>query len=147
MKFIIKKYLDDALKVLFKFVEKLILSIMSRIIILILMHIFADFFLQGSKLSKLKALKMPFLLEHVGIYTAVFLILSPLILGLTILQGIIFSLLNGSIHLLIDSITGKYKLKYIETDESKYITTVAIDHTLHVIILISSYMLLFPKAY
>ena len=120
---------------------------MSRIIILLLMHVFGDFFLQGSKLSKLKALKMPYLLEHVGIYTGVFLILSPLILGLTILQGIAFSLLNGSIHLLIDSITGKYKMKYIETDESKYITTVAIDHTLHLIILIGSYMLLFPKAY
>jgi len=120
---------------------------MSRIIILILMHVFGDFFLQGNKLSKLKALNMPYLLEHVGIYTGVFLILSPLILGLTILQGIAFSLLNGITHLLIDSITGKYKLKYIETDESKYITTVVIDHTLHVSILIASYMLLFPKAY
>ena len=120
---------------------------MSRIIILVLMHVFGDFFLQGNKLSKLKALKMPFLLEHVGIYTGIFLILSPLILGLTILQGILFSLLNGSLHLLIDSITGKYKLKYIETDEKKYIITVAIDHTLHIVILIASYMLLFPKAY
>ena len=120
---------------------------MSRIIILVLMHVFGDFFLQGIKLSKLKALKIPYLLKHVGIYTMAFLILSPLILGLTILQGIAFSLLNGSIHLLIDSITGKYKMKYIETDESKYITIVVIDHTLHIVILIASYMLLFPKAY
>jgi len=119
---------------------------MSRIIILILMHAFGDFFLQGNKLRRLKALKMPYLLEHVGIYTGLFLILSPMILGLTILQGIAFSLLNGSIHFLIDYITGKYKLKYIETDESKYIITVGIDHTLHIIILIASYMLLFPYA-
>ena len=110
------------------------------------MHAFGDFFLQGSKLSRLKALKMPYLLEHVGIYTGLFLILSPMILGLTILQGVAFSLLNGSIHFLIDYITGKYKLKYIETNESKYIMTVGIDHTLHIIILIVSYMLLFPYA-
>lgn len=120
---------------------------MSRIIILILMHIFGDFFLQGNKLSKLKALKMPYLLKHVGIYTGIFIILSPIILGLTILQGLVFSLINGFTHLLIDSITGKYKFKYIETDESKYITTVAIDQTLHIIILIVSYVLLFPKAF
>ena len=110
------------------------------------MHAFGDFFLQGNKLRRLKALKMPYLLEHVGIYTGLFIILSPIILGLTILQGIAFSLLNGSVHLLIDYITGKYKLKYIETDESKYIITVGIDHILHIIILIASYMLLFPAA-
>jgi hypothetical protein len=110
------------------------------------MHAFGDFFLQGSKLSRLKALKMPYLFEHVGIYTGLFVVLSPIILGLTILQGIAFSLLNGSFHLLIDYITGKYKMKYIETDESKYLTTIGIDHTLHIIILIGSYMILFPNA-
>lgn len=110
------------------------------------MHAFGDFFLQGSKLSRLKTLKMPYLLKHVGIYTSLFIILSPFILGLTILQGIAYSLLNGTIHLLIDYITGKYKLKYIDTVESKYITTIGIDHTLHIIILIASYMILFPNA-
>jgi len=119
---------------------------MSRIIILILMHAVGDFFLQGSKLSKLKALKLNFLLEHVGIYTGLFIILSPLILGLTLLQGLAFSLLNGSLHLLIDYFTGKYKLKYFDNDESKYISTIGIDHTLHIIILIASYIYLFPNA-
>jgi len=119
---------------------------MSRIIILILMHAVGDFFLQGSKLSKLKALKLPYLLEHVGIYTGLFIILSPLILGLTILQGLAFSLLNGSLHLIIDYFTGEYKLKYIDVDESKYISTIGIDHTLHIIILIASYIYLFPNA-
>ena len=110
------------------------------------MHAVGDFFLQGSKLSKLKALKLPYLLEHVGIYTGLFIILSPLILGLTILQGLAFSLLNGSLHLLIDYFTGKYKLKYFDNDESKYISTIGIDHTLHIIILIASYIYLFPNA-
>ena len=119
---------------------------MGRIIILILMHAVGDFFLQGSKLSRRKALKLPFLLEHVGIYTGLFIVLSPVILGLTILQGIAFSLLNGGLHFVIDYYTGKFKLKYIDTDESKYIVTVVIDHTLHIIILITSYAILFPTA-
>jgi len=119
---------------------------MGRIIILILMHAVGDFFLQGSKLSKLKALKFPYLFKHVGIYTGLFIILSPIILGLTFLQGLVFSLLNGSLHLIIDYFTGKYKLKYYETNESKYLTVVGIDHTLHLIILIGSYMLFYPAA-
>jgi len=119
---------------------------MSKIIILILMHAVGDFFLQGSKLSRLKALKIPYLLEHVGIYTGLFIVLSPVILGLTFLQGLAYSLLNGSLHFGIDYVTGKYKLKYFDTDESKYLTVVGIDHTLHLMILIVSYVILFPNA-
>jgi hypothetical protein len=110
------------------------------------MHAVGDFFLQGSKLSRLKALKLPYLAEHVGIYTGLFIILSPVILGLTFLQGLVFSLLNGSLHFIIDYFTGKYKLKYYETNESKYLATIGIDHSLHLIILIGSYMLLYPTA-
>jgi hypothetical protein len=119
---------------------------MGRIIILILMHAVGDFFLQGSRISKLKALKLPYLVEHVGIYTLLFIILSPIILGLTFLQGLVFSLLNGSFHFIIDYFTGKSKAKYININESKYLATIGIDHTLHLIILIGSYMLLYPEA-
>ena len=119
---------------------------MVRIIIIILIHVIADFFLQGSKLSKLKALKLPYLFEHVGIYTLMFLILSPILLGMTIVEGIIFSLLNGVLHLIIDYFTGRFKTKYFEEDEAKYLTTIGVDHTLHLLILISSYIYLFPDA-
>jgi hypothetical protein len=104
------------------------------------------FFLQGSKLSKLKALKLPYLFEHVGIYTLMFLVLSPILLGMTIVEGIIFSLLNEVLHLLIDYFTGRFKTKYFEKDESKYLTAIGVDHTLHLIILISTYIYLFPDA-
>ncbi len=120
---------------------------MGRIIILLLMHIVGDFFLQGSKLSRFKALKIPLLLEHVGIYTGLFIVLSPVILGLTILQGFAFSLLNGALHLVIDYFTGKFKVKYFDTNESKYIATIGIDYTLHIMILIVSYVYLFPTAF
>ena len=119
---------------------------MTRIIILILMHTIADFFLQGSKLSRLKAIKSPYLFEHVGIYTLLFVVLSPLVLGLTIVQGLIFSFLNGFLHLVIDYFTGKFKTKYIDTDESKYIATIGLDHSLHLVLLIGSYIYLYPNA-
>jgi len=118
---------------------------MSRIIILILMHAVGDFFFQGKKMSKLKALKLPYLLEHTGIYTLLFLVLSPLILGLTIIQALIFSLINGVLHFIIDYYTGKLKVKYYGVDESKYITTIGLDHTIHLILLIGSYMYFFPE--
>ena len=119
---------------------------MVRIIILIIMHAIGDFFLQGSKLSSLKALKMNALLEHVGIYTLVFIALSPLVLGLTFLQGVFFSLLNGSLHLGIDYFTGKLKHKYLNTSESKYIAVIGIDNTLHILILVATYIYLFPDS-
>jgi hypothetical protein len=119
---------------------------MVRIILIILLHTIGDFFLQGSKLSRLKAIKVPYLFEHVGIYTLLFIVMSPLLLGMSILQGIAFSLLNGALHFIIDYFTGKFKTKYHDTDESRYIAAVGIDHTLHVIILILSYIYLFPDA-
>lgn len=119
---------------------------MGRIIILILMHTIGDFFFQGSKLSRLKAIKVSSLFEHVGIYTTFFLVLSPVLLGLTILQGVVFSLSNGALHLVIDYFTGKLKTKYFESSESKYMATVGLDHTLHLLILIGSFVYFFPEA-
>jgi len=119
---------------------------MARILLLILIHTLADYFLQGKKLSRMKAFKPPYLFAHVGTYTLLFIILSPILLGLTFTQGLIFSLINGSFHLVIDYITGKYKLKFFNTDDTKYYITSGLDHVLHLIILIASYVLLYPDA-
>ena len=120
---------------------------MGRIIILLLMHALGDFFLQSNRLSKIKAFRISSMLEHVGIYTGVFIVLSPIILGLTIVQGLYFSILNGFLHLVVDYFISKGKLKYTDTSESKYILLIFIDHILHISILIVSYVYLFPAAY
>jgi len=120
---------------------------MIRIVILVLMHAAGDFLLQGSGLSKLKASKIVYLLIHVGIYTAFFIVLSPVLLGLTMKQGLIFSLINGSLHLIIDFITGKLKSMYWEKNEAKYIIVISFDHFFHILILIATYVLLFPEAF
>jgi Protein of unknown function (DUF3307). len=121
---------------------------MYRIIILVVLHIFADYFIQGNKIVRLKALKISYLLEHVAIYTVLFILLSPLLLGLKPLQALMFSLINGVIHFAIDYKTGKLKLKYLDDAEPdyKYLSTVFVDHALHIIILILTYRYLFPDA-
>ncbi|NDP22785.1 MAG: DUF3307 domain-containing protein [Paludibacter sp.] len=119
---------------------------MGRIIVILLIHVIGDYFFQGSKMSKLKASKFLYLFEHVAIYTLFFIVLSPILLGLTILEGLIFSLINGVLHLIIDFFIGKYKAKYYLTNESKYIETIGLDHTLHIMILIATYIYIFPHA-
>ena len=119
---------------------------MGRIFLLILVHTFADFFLQGRKLSILKSIKLPYLIEHVSIYTLVFIILSPIVLGLRPLQGLLFSLINGVLHLSVDYITGKFKLQYRLVDENKYLQVIGLDHTVHIIILIFTYVYFFHGA-
>ena len=119
---------------------------MGRILILIVIHIFADFFLQGSKMSKLKMIKLPYLIEHVGIYTFVFIVLSPLFLGLSLLQGLVFSLINGFLHFVVDFISGRLKTKYLYVTNYKYVLVSAFDQCSHLTILILTYIYLYPNA-
>lgn len=120
---------------------------MIRIVFLIIMHAVGDFLLQGSSLSKLKASKINYLFAHAGIYTVFFILLSPILLGLSFIQGLIFSLINGCLHFLIDFFTSKLKSFFWEKSESKYIATISLDHLIHILILIATYVLLYPEAY
>ena len=120
---------------------------MDKIVILILMHIIADVLLQGNTLSKLKSSKITFLFAHVGIYTVFFIALSPLLLSLTFMQGLVFSLINGATHLVIDFFTGKLKIKYWKESETKYMAVISIDHVLHILILIITFAYLYPNIF
>jgi hypothetical protein len=119
---------------------------MARILILLFMHSVADFVLQGERLSKLKATKIVSLFLHVGVYTALFIIVSPLVLGLTFMQGLVFSLVNGGAHLLVDLTTSKLKLRFWDKNESRYFAVISFDHFAHVAILIATYLFMFPEA-
>ena len=111
------------------------------------MHLVADFLLQGSYFSKLKATKFTYLLLHVLIYTALFIVLSPLLLSLTFTQGLIFSGVNGGIHLAVDFITSKLKQKFWEKNESFYVAIITLDAVIHITTLIITYIYLFPEAF
>ena len=118
---------------------------MYRIIILILLHIAGDFILQDSKLSKLKASRYVALFTHVGIYTIFFIAVCPLFLGFTFMQGLVFSLINGGVHLVVDFFTSRLKKLFWPDNEGKYIVVISIDHTLHLLTLVTTYIYLYPQ--
>lgn len=119
---------------------------MSKILITIfVMHIFAGFFLQSKRISKLKAEKIRYLFGHVALYTTVFIILSPILLGLTFMEGLFYSLLNGVLHFVVDFLTGKLKRKF-SNNERKRNYVVLLDYTIHLIILVSTYLYFYPTA-
>src|SRR5665647_2428739 len=119
----------------------------KTLVVIFILHVFAGFFLQSNRISKLKREKNRYLLEHVGLYTLVFIILSPVLLGLTILQGLVYSLINGVLHLIVDYFTGKLKVKLIDKNEVKYNLTIVMDYTIHMVILVSTYFYMYPDAY
>lgn len=118
---------------------------MARIIILLLIHLIGDLFFQGSKLSRLKASKIPALLEHTGIYTFILTIFSAIWLSLTPLQSVTFGLVNGVLHFIVDFFTSKLKKKYWSVNEERYFTLVGIDQFLHIVILFITYFSIFPN--
>jgi len=120
---------------------------MARIILLLFIHVLGDYVLQWKKLSNEKSSDLLKLLLHVGIYTAVLVVLSPFALGLSITQGLVFSLFNGVTHLIIDFIAGKLKIQYAKKNDTAYYATIATDFILHISILIGSYIYLYPEAF
>jgi hypothetical protein len=120
---------------------------MSKIILLIFLHIFGDSVLLSKDLRKLKIHSKLYLLKHVGIYSAVLLIAGPFLLNLTIVESIEFSLLNGILHYFIDYLITLYKLKYWINDLYKYVIVYSVlEHILHITILIGTFLFLFPHA-
>jgi len=120
---------------------------MVRIVILVILHIFGDFFLQSIKLNKLKAVKLPYLLKHVGFYTLAFIFLSPVLIGFTFLQGLTYSLINGVLHLIVDYFTIKMKNEYREKSELTYVAVIAFDAILHILILVTTLIFLYPDVF
>lgn len=117
-----------------------------KIVIILFIHLFGDFLLQGSSMSKIKMSKIGYLFLHVFIYTALLFVLSYLFLSLTIQENLIFCGINGGLHLVIDFITSKIKKMFWEKKENFYIAVVTLDTILHIAILIYTYFVLFPDA-
>ncbi|MDD4969578.1 MAG: DUF3307 domain-containing protein [Paludibacter sp.] len=114
--------------------------------IIFILHIFGGFFLQSNRISKLKRDNMFYLLQHVALYTLIFIVFSPILLGITFWQGIVYSLINGVLHFIVDFFTGKIKSKMIVKDEVKYNLTVVMDYSIHLALLFITFIWLYPNA-
>jgi hypothetical protein len=120
---------------------------MTRIFLILLIHILGDFFLQGERLRKKKAYTIKSLLFHTFIYISVFIISCPFLLGMTFKQALLYSFINGFTHLIVDFYFRKLKIGYANFDQNKYRVVLFLDQFLHILILYVSYMLLFPGGF
>lgn len=119
---------------------------MSKIIVLILLHILGDSILLTKKLRKLKIEKVSYLFLHVGIYVLPILILSPIILGLTIFQSVEFIVIIGLLHFIIDFTITRVKLKYWKTNKYQYVVIASLfEHLIQVTAMIITFLYLFPN--
>ena len=114
--------------------------------IIFILHIFGGFFLQSNRISKLKRENTFYLLQHVGMYTLIFIVFCPILLGLTFWQGLVYSLINGVLHFIVDFFTGKLKSRLIVKNEVKYNLTVVLDYSVHLIFLFITFIWLYPNA-
>lgn len=120
---------------------------MSKILVLLFLHILGDALFHGKKLRKLKVERISYLFAHVGLYTFIMLVFTPFLLGITFMQSLVFSLFNGVMHFVVDYIGIKIKMKYWKTNQYKFVAIDSmIEQFLHVTILIGSFIYMFPRA-
>jgi len=113
--------------------------------ILILLHVLGDSIFLTKKLKQQKIEKVSYLFLHVGIYTLLFLLLTPLLLGLSLVQDLEFSMLVGMLHFVIDFIITRIKRKYWRTHKYLYVLIASLfEHLIQVSVLITLYLYLFP---
>jgi Protein of unknown function (DUF3307) len=118
---------------------------MTRFLLIILIHVFGDFFFQGDRMTWLKFFRFSEMVRHVLVYTLILFILGPVLLQITLWQSLVFAIVNGTVHLAIDYFTGAYRKRYWERDEARYSFVMGIDQILHILVLIFSFMYLIPN--
>ncbi len=112
---------------------------------LIFLHLIGDSVLQSQKLRQQKIDSIKYLFKHIGIYSLVFLIFTPILFNLTLVQALLFTLVNTVIHFAEDWIFIKIKKHYWDNADYKYVAVFSIiEHSLHVAILIITFMIMFP---
>ena len=112
---------------------------MKYILILLLLHWFADFVLQTKWQARNKSFNSAALLSHVFTYSFILAIgLTPFVLD--IWKVLAIAGLNGGLHGIIDAVTSRLSAKlYNKEDLHDFFVIIGFDQFLHVAILISSF--------
>lgn len=104
---------------------------------LLIGHLWADFFLQSAKLAELKKQKFRYLLFHSGIYTAVFCVISYVFLAPA--HATYVTLILAFTHFWIDFIRCKVDCKW-NTSKDNFISFLC-DQVIHIGVIIGVYYL------
>jgi hypothetical protein len=119
---------------------------MYTLVLVIFSHLIGDSALLSTELRQKKIESVWYMLKHVGIYTLVFLVSCPLFLHLTIVQGIVYSLIIGVLHFIVDYILTKIKLKYWSNGVYAGVLVFSIfEHVLQISILLVTFYYLYPE--
>ena len=120
---------------------------MTRLLLILLMHMLGDFFFQGDNMIWLKYFRLKSLLGHSFIYFICLLLFSPLLLQIPFWYCLIFAVVNGVCHLGVDYYTGILRKKYWEKDETMYATIMGIDQVAHIACLVISFLMIVPDGF
>lgn len=103
------------------------------IILIIILHFISDFLLQINWMSKNKSSSVLALFVHCFVYSILFLFV-----------GVIYAIINGILHFIIDYFSSKLTSKYWYEEKYRlFFIVIGIDQTLHFICLFSTYVLIF----
>jgi uncharacterized membrane-anchored protein len=129
---------------------------MNQILIIIYLmfaHWYADFVMQTDEMAKNKSASNKWLLSHVFNYTLYFWYFTTLLISIltdfnpyALITNIIFSLINGSTHFVVDYYTSRLNSKlWAENRTHDFFVGVGLDQYIHYVIMFISYGLLFSQ--
>lgn len=104
-------------------------------------HFFADFVLQNEWMGANKSKEWAPLLTHIGVYTVTCLIYGMFLL--TMPNAIMWALVNGLAHLVVDYISSRAMRRARESGNTRrFFLYLGIDQMIHAWFLLGSFMLL-----
>lgn len=108
------------------------------VFLILIIHWIADFVFQSDEVAKNKSTSWKHLLEHVMIYTSV-LYFGFILFQHCFLQFLLFVLINGLSHFIIDAITSRINTYlYKKGAIHNFFVSIGFDQVLHLTILVIS---------
>lgn len=105
----------------------------TTVLALVWMHTFADFFLQTDKMAINKSSSNRWMAIHVGVYSLVFVIFSPL-----------FALVNFILHFMTDYVSSRLTTRLWKSGERHwFFVVIGVDQALHMTALLLTYKYMF----